>query len=151
MNKDLRMMIIIVALIWIFVIYRLIAARKIKIPFKYGNKIAIYLLFLVPVVILLLKSFSIYTIIFGLLIMLASALFASIPSGFYEDGIILYGRLYTYKKMDSMDIEKNYIDCRLIFDYHKRTHVIVGKKEDEMSFRQLIAYYQDVKKSVNKK
>ena len=83
--------------------------------------------------------------------MLASALYASIPSGFYEDGIILYGRLYAYKKMNSMDIEKDHVQCRLVFEYHKRAHVIIGRKEDEISYKQIVAYYQSVKKANIKK
>lgn len=142
-------MLIIAIVVWAFTIIRLISARKIKVPFSYGNKIVVYIIFAIPAIVLIIKNRSIYSIIFALVIILASALYASIPSGFYEEGIILFGRAYKYLKIENMDIEKNYIDCRLIFDYHKRTHVIVGKKEDEIKFRELINYYQSIRK-VNK-
>ena len=77
MNKDTRNMIIIVALLLIFTVYRLIGARRIKIPFKYGNRIVIYVIFTIPAIYLVIKNKNLYSVIFALSILLISALYAS--------------------------------------------------------------------------
>lgn len=107
----------IVICLWVgFVVYCLFNGSKIQVQTKPIKTVYwIITAFTVCLALFLMNGISIWCLILMGIMLLSTALYISIPSGYNSKGIYIRGLCFPYRKIEDMGIERVLKTCRLNF------------------------------------
>ena len=133
MDNRLILSTVLIALWTIFVIYCLFNGQKILVQTK-SIKNAYWIISAITVdfALYLINGLSLYTIILMFVMLFATSLYISIPSGYNDKGILIRGLLFPYRKIEDMNVERVLRTNRLNFKCFHRIFYIDSENYQDL-------------------
>ncbi len=128
--------------LWSYVIKNYLVSRKINLKIENKNNLII-ILFMILGIIIFIKKPSTITILNFISFSIAGFILSNLSNGFSDDGIILYGNLYRFKKIKEIEKINRYDDSIIRFRIKNKDYYL---NLYNLDFKSIEKYLQKIGK-----
>lgn len=128
--------------LWSYVIKNYLVSRKINLKIENKNNLII-ILFMILGIIIFIKKPNTTTILNFISFSIAGFILSNLSNGFSDDGIILYGNLYRFKKIKEIEKINRYDDSIIRFRIKNKDYYL---NLYNLDFKSIEKYLQKIGK-----